>query len=211
MSQSDVDCCNSALQRLGEPSVIALDSSTLQGRQLLIAYDSNRKSELRKHRWNFSIKRAVLAPDTATPLFHFTYQFTLPADCLRVLMPKDVDLDWVVEGRKILSNASSVLNLRYIADVTDATQWDSIFYDMLASSLASDLCQRLTNSTAKKQAIDAEYAELSREARRNNAFEQRPVEPPDDGFLTAHRSGFTQEGGSAWPAGWVNITIQAEP
>ena len=210
MSQSDVDCCNSALQRIGEPSIIALDANTLQGRQLLIAYDSNRKSELRRHRWNFSIQRVVLAPDSVAPAFDFTYQFTLPTDCLRVLMPTDPNLDWVIEGRKILSNTSSVLNLRYIADITDATQWDAIFYDMLSNSLASDICQRLTNSTAKKQAIDAEYAELAREARRNNAFEQLPQDAPDDAFLTAHRSGFVGDSGSgAWPAGWVNFTIQA--
>jgi len=201
MAQSDVDCCNSALQKLGEPSIIALDSNTLQGRQILIAYESNRKSELRKHRWNFAIKRAILAPDATAPAFDYAYAFTVPADCLRVLMPTDVDLDWVVEGRKILSNSSNVLRLRYIADVANAAEWDSIFYDMLAISLAIDLCERLTNSVGKKAALEQDYRDANAEARKNNAYEQLPQDAPDDSFIVAHRRGGVS-------SRWINFSVQ---
>lgn len=205
MAQSEVDCCNSALARVGAASIIALDSSTNEGRKCLVAYESNRKSELRKHNWNFSIKRVTLAPDTAAPTFDFTYQFTIPEDCLKILRPADYYLDWVIEGRKILSNTSNVLNLRYVADVPDVTQWDAVFYDMVSVSLAMDICEPLTNSVSKKSALAQDYKDAAAEARKANAFEQGQADPADDGFLVAHRT----SGRAGWPANWVNFKIQA--
>jgi hypothetical protein len=180
MAQSQTDCCNSCLQRLGAASINAITDNTREARQCAIAYDSNRRSELRKHQWNFSVKRSVLAPDTDAPAFGVTYQFSLPIDCIRVLLPNDSNLDWVVEGRKILSSTSSVLNLRYVSDVTDVTQWDPTFYDLVSISMAIDLCEAITNSTSKKQVLSREYDQTVQEAARVNAFEQMAEDAPDD-------------------------------
>jgi len=182
MAQSAVDCCNSALQKVGAASILNLSDNSKEARQCNIAFDSNRRSELRKHRWNFAIKRAALAPDSEAPSFDYTYAFTLPSDCLKVLLPHDYACDWVVEGKKILTNDSDVLNLRYIADITDATQWDPTFYDMLSISLALDICEPLTNSSAKVNTLQALYKDAQAEARRNNAFEVLPPEGADDSF-----------------------------
>ena len=184
MAQSVVDICNGALQRLGATGILSLADNTREARQCNLAYDCNRRAELRKHNWNFSIKRAALAPDADTPLFDYLYQFTLPADCLRILLPRDATNDWVVEGRKILSNASNTLYLRYVSDVTDTTQFDPIFYDLMSVAMSIDMCEPLTNSTGKKQALNAEYDDTVKQARRSNAFEQLPADPPDDSFWT---------------------------
>ena len=152
----------------------------MEARECSVAYDSNRRSELRKHRWNFSIKRTILAPDAVAPSFDFAYAFTLPSDCLRVLLPADPLCDWVLEGRKILTNASDVLNLRYVADITDVTQWDASFYDATAISTAIDICERLTNSATKKATLDREYESAIAQAKRMNAFERIPTFPVDD-------------------------------
>lgn len=181
-AQSQVDVCNSALQKLGAASIISLTDNSREARQCNLAYDSNRRSELRKHRWNFAIKRAVLAPDTTAPAFDFLYQFTLPSDCIRLLLPSDITLDWTVEGRKVLTNDGTSIKIRYLADITDPTMWDPAFYDMLSISLAIDLCEPLTNSTGKRQALEQDYKDALREARRNNAFEQTSANPPDDDF-----------------------------
>ncbi len=182
MAQSIVDCCNSALQKLGAASILNLSDNSLEARQCTIAFDSNRRSELRKHKWNFAVKRKVLAPDTTAPEFDYLYAFTLPSDCLRVLLPQDAYCDWVLEGRKILTNDSDTLNLRYISDVTDITQWDSAFYDLAAISLAIDVCEKVTNSTQKKMTLDQEYKEAVAQARKANAFENLPADGPADSF-----------------------------
>lgn len=198
MAQSRTDICNSALLRLGAATIADITDDSPEARACAVQYDSNRRSELRRHPWNFAIKRVVLAADTDAPAFEFDYAFTLPADCLRVLIPKDSTLDWVIEGNKILtswatspvsgatsSSGSAALSLRYVADIEDTTVFDPAFYDVLSVSLAADLCEKITNSTSKKQALADEYKGLLDAARRADALENLPEDPPDDDWLTA--------------------------
>lgn len=184
MAQSVVDVCNSALQRVGANSIASLSDNSPEARACVVAYDSNRRDELRKHMWNFTLKRVVLAPDTTAPAFDYTYAFSLPTDCLRVVRPADSYLDWQIEGRKILTNLSSTLYLRYIADIEDCAQWDSTFYNVMAVSLAIDLCEKLTQSNGKKQMLMQEYKEAISDARKVDAFESGPQDAPDGTWLT---------------------------
>lgn len=185
MAQSVVDTCNSALQRVGAASILTLSDNSPEARACAIAYDSNRRDELRKHSWNFAIKRAVLAPDTTAPAFDYDYAFTLPTDCLRVLRPATTNLDWVIEGRKILTNDGSTLYLRYLADIDDCSQWDPSFYNVMAASLAIDICEKLTQSNTKKQQLSQDYKEAVADARKVDAFETGPEDAADDPWLLA--------------------------
>lgn len=182
--QSAVDVCNSALQKVGAASIISLSDNSRSARACAQAYDTNRRSELRKHHWNFAMKRVVLAPDATAPAFDYLYQFTLPSDCLKVILPPDDTIDWVIESGKLLTNNGTSVNLRYIADVTDPTKWDAAFYDMVSIATAIDIVEVITNSTAKMQALEKAYKDALNEARRNNAFEQLPADGPDDSFWT---------------------------
>lgn len=196
MANSVVDVCNSALQKLGASRILSLNDNSREARSCVVAYDSNRRSELRKYIWPFAKKRVVLAADAVSPAFEYTYSFTLPSDCLRVLLPKDSTLDWVVEGRKILTNslyspyggASSTgaasLSLLYIADIEDTTLWDSNFYDMLAISLAIDMREDLTQSNTKYQILDKDYEDARKVAYRTGALEKLPAEAGDDSLWT---------------------------
>lgn len=185
MAQNAIDLCNKALQRVGATTIMSLLDNSPEARACNLVYDSNRRDELRKHVWNFAIKRAVLAPDVAAPLFDYTYAFTMPSDCIRVLRPPTVDLDWKIEGRKILTNDGSTLYLRYIADITDPAQWDPSFYNAAALALAVDISERLTQSNGKKNMLMAEYDQAIKIARRMDAYESGPDEPVEDGWLVA--------------------------
>ena len=185
MAQSVVDCCNSALQRVGASTINSLSDNSPEARACAVAYDSNRRDELRRHSWNFAVKRVVLAPDSTAPAFDFDYQFTLPSDCLRVLRPPTANLDWVIEGRKILTNDSATLNLRYISDVEDAAQWDASFYNVLAVAIAYDICDKLTQSNAKRSVIGQEYKDEVALAKLADALESGPEESPDDTWWLA--------------------------
>ena len=125
--------------------------------------------------------------------------FTMPSDCLRVLLPKDEYLDWKIEGRKILTNFASspydlgsavssdstALGITYIADIEDVAFWDPSFYNVFAISLALDLVEELTQSNQKKQLLAADYKEAIKEARAANAFELLPEDAPDDTWWLA--------------------------
>jgi hypothetical protein len=192
--QSRTDICNSALLRLGAATIADITDNSPEARACAIQYDSNRRSELRRHPWNFAIKRVVLAPDTTAPAFEFDAAFSLPADCLRVILPNDSTIDWVIEGGKILTSWSSspvtgsttanTLSLRYVQDIEDVTKFDPAFYDALCVALATDLCEKLTTSNAKKQALMEEYKGIISEARRSDAIENLPEDPPDSSWLT---------------------------
>lgn len=185
MPQTVIDCCNSALQRVGATTIMNLSDNSPEARACSVAFDSNRRDELRKHNWNFAIARTVLAPDAIAPAFDYDYQFTLPSNCLRVLRPSTYELDWKIEGRKILTNDGDVLYLTYIQDVEDAAQWDPSFYNVIAAALAVDICERLTQSNTKKQLLMEEYRLAVNMARRVDAFEAGPTDPADDGWWMA--------------------------
>lgn len=200
MSQSQTDLCNSALQRLGAATIMSIGDNSREARACAVAYDSTRKSELRKRKWLFATKRKTLAAASTAPEFGYAYAFPLPSDCLRVLLPRDSSLDWKIESRQILTNSrvsplmigdptpavsGSALFLNYIADVEDATSFDPNFYDMLAIQLAIRLCEPLTNSNQKKASLLAEYKDAIASAAKSQAFEMLAQDPPDDGWLTA--------------------------
>lgn len=180
MAQNQVDVANSALQRVGASPIVSFSDPTPEARAISIAFDSNRRDEFRKYPWNFTISRAQLAPDSTAPAFDYKYQFTMPADCLRVLRPKDANCDWVVEGRKILTNYYNPLNLRYISDVADPAQWDSSFYNIFAIALAIDICDKLTQSNTKKQMLMKEYDDAISDAKRADGIESGAEVPQDD-------------------------------
>jgi len=185
MAQSAVDVSNNALQRVGAARITSLTDATPEARACSLAFDATRRSALRRYPWNFAIKRAQPAPDTETPLFDFDYQFTLPADCLRVLRPNTPSLDWKIEGNKLLTNDGNTIDLRYVADIEDVAAWDSAFYEVFAAALALRLRERLTQSNAKMGPLKDEYKDAVSEARRADAFESGPDEPPEDDWLMA--------------------------
>jgi hypothetical protein len=201
MAQTQTDICNSALQRVGAATIANITDNSREARACAVAYDSNRRSELRKRAWKFAIKRVVLSADANAPAFEFAYAFSLPADCVRVILPKnDPCLDWFIEGRKILTNLSQspylgagaqaaatgpALYLRYVSDITDCSQFDPNFYDLVSIAMALDICEPLTQSNQKKQLLSAEYKDTAAAAAKANSFEMLPEIPVDDDWWLA--------------------------
>ncbi|MBL0245974.1 MAG: hypothetical protein IPQ22_19025 [Rhodoferax sp.] len=89
----------------------------------------------------------------------------------------------------ILTNEGTVLNLRYVARITDEAAFDELFVDMLACKIAWHCCETITQSNQKKADVMAEYKEARAEARRINAFEQASPQEPEPPWLTARRTG----------------------
>lgn len=183
---SKVDIANRALQKLGAERIVSLSQDTENARACNLLFDSVRDSELRAHPWNFAIKRAQLAADATAPAFGYQAAYTLPTDCLRVL-PTDENLnthDWQIEGRKILTNDSAPLNVRYICRVDDPNQYDAMFIEALACAMAQELCEQLTQSNTKAQMIRQDYTTAIRMAKKLNAFENISAEMPTDTWIT---------------------------
>lgn len=185
---SDVEICNRALQKLGAKRIVSLDDDSPNARACQAAYEPVKRAELRAHPWNFAVQRAELAADATAPAWGRANSFQLPSDCLRILpdYPEDNrnSHDWQIEGRKILTDDTDPIYLRYIYDVTDPNEMDPLFREAVSAKLAIELCEELSQSNTKKDTLRDDYKEIIREARRTNAIENVAAEPPQDSWLS---------------------------
>lgn len=193
---SQVEIANRALTKIGEARILSLSDDVEAARSIDSLWDIVRDAELRIRKWKFSVSRTTLAALASTPSWGFSYEYQLPADCLRILQVNDiypgVDLsdyrgsdsaEWRVEGRKILTNISAPLKIRYISRVEDTGQWDAAFTEAFACRLAAEVVERLTQSNAKKDTAWSEYKQAISMAVRADAIESAPEPLPDSEWI----------------------------
>ncbi len=175
MAHSEVSICNAGLIELGEDTITALTDDLKSARLCNQRYEALRDAVLRDAKWNFALERAQLAKLTSTPSFGFSSEFQLPTDCLRVLKTNDYLDTYKIEGRKILSDASSV-KIQYIKRVTDPAQFDSMFAEALSARIAVALAIPLTDSDSRLASMKALYDERIGDARGTDAQENGSIE-----------------------------------
>jgi len=174
---SVVDICNSALNLLGASTITALTDDSKNARLCNQRYEPVRNRIFRSHAWNCLTKRVQLAQDSSAPVVEYTYQYTLPSDCLRVLKIHTgttdsiaADIDYVVEGRKIKTDEGTVY-LVYIATVTDPNEYDVYLQEALSAGLAADIAYAITNNATLANNYQTTADERLREARFIDATE----------------------------------------
>jgi len=173
---SVVDICNGALNQLGASTILTLTEDSKNARLCNARYTQVRDSLFRSHPWNCLIKRVELAKDTATPSWGFSYQFTLPADCLRVITILNYDHDYKIEGRKVLANHATV-KIQYVSRVTDANEYDELLRETISASLAADIAFAVTSSNPTASNMYKLFQDKLREARFVDATEGQNTNP----------------------------------
>jgi len=193
---SDVDIVNVALTLLGENRIASLEDDVKAAREAKAIYEVTRDALLAGFTWSFAKTRAQLPALAAAPTFGFDYAYSLPADCLRVILLNEqfVGLDltdyrgspteeYTIEGRQILTNWAAPLNIRYVKRVEDSTQFASAFVKALGCRLAADLCESLTQSEGKRDRAEQQFKLEIQLAVRANAIELPPQKLADDEWL----------------------------
>lgn len=196
---SDVEIANRAITKLGAARINSFDDNTTESRAIKSMYDIARRALLRRALWNFAKKRTTLAAvaiPAANADWTFANQFTLPPDFLRLIQVNDYsepigfnmgrtedDAPYQIEGNRIFSNYPAPLKIRYIADITDPTKFDSVFIEAFASQLAFECCETITQSNTKKAAIAQETKMWIVEAMRTNQVENPAEGIHDDTWL----------------------------
>jgi hypothetical protein len=142
---SVVDICNGSLNQLGASTILSLTEDSKNARLCNSRYTQVRDAVFRSHPWNCLQKRVELAADTTAPAWGFSYAYTLPADCLRLLRILDYDSNYKVEGRKILSNTSS-MKILYIGRITDPNEYDESLRETLSAALGADIAFAVTSN-----------------------------------------------------------------
>ena len=173
---SVIQICNSALNQLGAGSITALTENSKNARLCNERYETVRDAVYRSHPWNCLIKRVQLAQDSDTPAWGFSYQYTLPSDCLRVLQIKDYDADYKIEGRKLLINVSEVY-LLYSAQITDVNELDVLLRETISAGIASDIAYAITSNLQVAKLMTEKYSLKLSEARHTDASEGYKTDP----------------------------------
>lgn len=174
---SVVDMCNSALNLLGASTISALTDDSKNARLCNQRYEPVRNRVFRSHAWNCLTKRVQLAKDSAAPVVEYSNQYTLPADCLRVLKIHtgstdsiESSIDYKIEGKKVKTNEGTVY-LVYIAIDTDPNNYDVYLQEAISHQLAADIAYAVTNNATLANNYMARADERLREARFIDATE----------------------------------------
>lgn len=197
MALTETAICNMALRTVGAKRITTLSAGNAapEAVECLTWYEYVRDALLRSYDWPFARARAQLVVVTAgsppaevTPAFEYDHQFALPTDFLRVRNYYDTDSgyenarkEWVLEGGVVLTNYSSVY-LRYLKKVTDPTQFDTLFVELLALRLAIKLINGLAgieNMGTLRDRLNQEANLVEARARVVAASESDPFDQPE--------------------------------
>lgn len=180
---SQVEIVNNALVEIGEATITSIDQNTRAARAAKRVWDNVRREMITRYRWNFAKKRAVLAPDTATPAFGYTNQFTVPTDFLQLIGVYDSVEDqrqlttsrqaYAMEGNKILWDGTA-LYIFYVANITDTGQFDPLFESALVYKLALRLAYDLSTGDGRTDTLQAFFSEAIKTAKFSNAIQNTP-------------------------------------
>jgi len=182
MPVTDVDICNLGLGIIGASGVVSLaQPKSANETRCARFYPQRRDAELRKHRWNFAKRWQLMStPDPTAKHPARRYGYVLPTDpwCLRIIRTAHDGgpVDWDINGRHIFTDWSPGWWLHFIGRPPTA-EFDPLFVDVLAASMALVLCEPATQSGSKKDDARQAYMEAIAAAKAANGFESEPEQP----------------------------------
>lgn len=188
MAATSTDIANLALAKLRTPRITALTDGSEMAIRVTDVYALVRDIVLRSHPWNFAIKRSALSKLASTPAFEFNNEFQLPSDCLRVLYMFDSDSEFRIEGRKLLTDDTTV-DLVYVAQITAEGQFDPMFVEVFALRLAVELAYALDGKVTLVEHLMNQYTSAFRAAKAADGKEGTPKDIRYNFIEDARRTG----------------------
>jgi len=185
---SVTELCNMALARLGAKRLTNYETdTTLEAIHCRAHYEQTRDALLRSHRWRFAMARATLSEDAAAPAFEWDHQFVLPTDFLRMSYLYDSTASYDVEGQRLLTNDDAA-EIVYVKRVTDPTEFDPLFIEVLVLKLAIKLVMPLTQDKVLRRELQDELKTVAGTARLANLDETNTTGRDDFGLWNDARS-----------------------
>jgi hypothetical protein len=194
MPQTAVSICSNALLLLGDNPISSFDDSSDRARMASNLFEPARDYVLRRHPWNCAIKRVTLSPDATAPAFDWGYQFTLPADFLKVLSigERDAEGEFRIEGRKLLCDDNPLL-LRYVFKNDNVGSWDPGLVWAMTSVMKALFAYPITQSTTMEQVVESVLRDVLRVTRGVDGQDDTPETLGDNPLLASRFIG-----SSAW-------------
>jgi hypothetical protein len=182
---SKTTIANRALSKLGQPRVSNIDTTDTKPARIINGmWDVVRDAVLQAYPWNFAIKRTSLAPDAVAPSWGWTYAFTPPADFLQLDQVR-YNPDYEFEGGKILTDEGATLYIKYIAQITTTGNYSPVFVEALATRLAWEAAEEVTQSNTKKTDLLRAYDLILKDAYHVDAKENPIEDLEEDDWVIA--------------------------
>ena len=195
---SAIDICNLALIELKQESVVQLNPPSTQVEQIMaLEYHQVRRAVLRKHTWNFAIKRAALTPSSdVTPEFGFSHGYILPNDFIRFVGIYNSEGELIdkayydIEDGNIYYNGedNTAINIRYIYDLDQVSKFDPLFIDMFKLELAVAVAPKFSGTEARQSALIKRLETVSAEAKSIDGQERPPQRRQRSQWLDRRRN-----------------------
>lgn len=187
-SLTEVNIMNRALTKLGERTIASRTENNERARVMNTIYEPVRDDLLRENPWNFAIVEDTLAADPVAPIStRFTARFAYPADMLYMISTENRS-PYRLIGNFIHSSADNSLIIRYIARITDASQFDTGFTEALALKLAHEAAPRLSENTSQQDLLFRDYNLALIKAKKFDGQEDDPRVQPEGSWVAARRS-----------------------
>ena len=185
MAVSVTSIINGALDLIASNGIASLsDSSSRVANAIKRGFDVERDALLREYPWNFAMRRTKLAASASPPAFRFAYAYELPAGpdpeyCLRVWAVGNeesrLDSDvWEISGRRLLTDLSPPLPIRYIGRIVNPALWDALAVKALEARLAWQAAYLASGSAALAEAMARIYEQRLEAAKAVDAQEGTP-------------------------------------
>lgn len=190
---SKVQICSNAGLLLGQNPINDLSEVSDKALLAFNLYDYVRDAVIRANNWSCCIKRVILSPDVIAPVFGFSYQFSLPGDCLRILSVSwdESVIEHRVEGQKVLANTTE-LDLRYLFRNVDESSYDAGLIDVLTAAMTWHICQATTSSEGLWDRWQQAYMTKLRQQRAVDSQQNTQASFMDSPLLSAHSIGLPQ-------------------
>lgn len=186
---SKVDICSNALLILGALPINSLEEESDRARLASNLYDGVKLAVLRAHPWNCCVTRVALSPLSTTPAFDYSYEFTLPPDCAKVLQVGEytTEIDYRIERGKILADESAIY-LKYVSSDVSEGSYDHLLVEALKYAMAAQMAYPTTQNASMAELMEAKYQQVLREAQTVDGQDD-PPETMGDNALYASRFG----------------------
>ena len=169
MADSSTNIANFALAVLGSKRIQDIEDGTNKNARIaFLHYDQAREAVLRRHRWNFALRRKTLSQLATTPVYGYSFQYGMPADFSRLAEVNETSVwetgsaDWFElegdndNGLVLLTNASNI-RVRYVANITVVNRFDALFVEALTILLASKMARAITGSDKRELELRKQY------------------------------------------------------
>lgn len=188
MAISDTRIANLALIEIGVNIIESLDAQNNVANVMNEIFEQTRDELLEDYEWNFAMRRQTLSLVTRTidkgqkftDNSEYANAFQLPTDpfCLSAREMWNTESPFKIEGRLLLTDEGGV-DLKYIALITDPSQFSKKFIASLVSLLASKAVLPLKKDSKAKAVLYQLHRDILLDAKASDGQEGTPEEIRD--------------------------------